>query len=72
MKVVRKADGRLYDILGLKLLKTNTPHGEMITVTVQNVAANDEHNPDTFYAPATFCYQSLWEFFNDWEDAPKE
>lgn len=72
MKVVRKADGRIYDLLGLKLLKTNTPHGDMVTVTVQNVAANDAHEPDTFYAPGTFCYKSLREFFDDWEDAPKE
>lgn len=65
MRVVRKETGGVYDLLGLKVLKTKSTYGEMITVTVK------EAHPTITFQPVTFCYRSLAEFFNDWEDAVK-
>lgn len=66
MRVVRKETGGVYDLLGFKVIKTKSANGDMITVTVK------EAHPTITFQPVTFCYRSLAEFFDGWEDAPKE
>lgn len=70
MRVVRKETGGVYDLLGLKVLKTKSVNGDMVTVTVQEVPINARERVVTYY-PGTFCYRSLREFFENWEDAPR-
>lgn len=65
MRVVRKETGGVYDLLGLKVIKTKGTFGDLITVTVQEVT------PTATYYPATFCYRSLAEFFDGWKDVAK-